>query len=111
MCENNNGGLNMSQDNMFMLYSVYDKGAGLFGPVFEAVNDVVANRSYQMSLKKVDDHFKGEYVLYRIGQFDNKNGLIDAENTPQLVYTPDLVINQNIDKVVNKFKGEVVNHE
>nr|QJB20056.1 MAG: nonstructural protein [Microvirus sp.] len=101
----------MSVDNNFNLYSVCDRGAGLFGPVFEAVNDVVANRSYQAMLKKVDDSFKGEYVLYRVGSFDNKNGTIEAENTPQMVYTSDLVINQNVDKIVSKFQGKVVNRE
>lgn len=72
-------------DNLVNLYSINDTAANRFGPLFEAVNDQVAARSYLKIVEKVEKQFRGEYVLYRIGQFDSLTGMIISETIPEKV--------------------------
>lgn len=50
------------------MYSIYDKVADDFGPVFEAVNDAVAMRQYNIVCQKVD--YPNDYELVHIGSFN-----------------------------------------
>jgi len=63
------------------MYSVRDKAAEQFGPIFEAINDAVAVRQFKILLAKVDVRFKEEYMLYKIGSFDKETGNIENELT------------------------------
>lgn len=48
-----------------ILYSIYDKVADEFGPVFEAKNDMVASRGYTGLVKPDIAH---DYELYAVGE-------------------------------------------
>lgn len=54
------------------LYTILDRIAEECGPIFEAVNDQVAMRSYRNLVKDFSPEAKMEYRLYRLGTFDNK---------------------------------------
>lgn len=62
------------------LYVIYDKTARKSGPVFEAENDSVAIRRYQLGLKEIDDPYKEDYALYRLAYFDQYTMGINSEN-------------------------------
>lgn len=51
-------------------YSVFDKSAGTYAIPFFAPNDQVATRNFRYSLKKLDDLFALDLVLYLVGTFD-----------------------------------------
>ena len=55
-------------------YSVYDRTAGNYATPFFAPNDEVAKRNFRFSLKKLDDLFIADLVLYFIGDFDIESG-------------------------------------
>lgn len=48
-----------------ILYSIYDKVADEFGPIFEAKNDMVASRAYAGLVKPDMAH---DYELYAVGE-------------------------------------------
>lgn len=75
-----------------ILYSIKDKAAGTFGPVVEAVNDVVANRAYTQMIDKVPIRYKADYVLHRIGIFDTETG----EVTPYQIIVDCPMENQEV---------------
>lgn len=56
------------------VYSVYDKVAEEFGPLFEAVNEKVAIRSYLHLLKGTS--YPGDFELKKLGGFDKKKGIL-----------------------------------
>lgn len=60
---------------LYMLYSIYDKDAQEFGPLFNAKNDVVASRLVEEMIKDVKH--VDSYALYRMGQYDTENGIND----------------------------------
>lgn len=53
------------------IYVIYDKLAEEAGPLFIAVNDEVAKRQYEQTMQHVTT--KADYLLYRIGFYDNVN--------------------------------------
>lgn len=53
------------------LYVVRDVVAEMYGPIMEAVNDDVAKRQFTQLLKQVFE--KNDYVLVKIGNFDESN--------------------------------------
>lgn len=57
--------------NKQYVYTIYDKVAGMFGPLFEAVNDGVAIRQFRQIIRNVDPDSKGDFVLRVIGLFDH----------------------------------------
>lgn len=61
----------------YCLYSVYDKTADEYGPVFQAVNDGVAKREYNRL--GIPESLKKEYSLHKIGYFDSKTGDVVPE--------------------------------
>lgn len=48
-----------------ILYSIYDKVADEFGPIFEAKNDMVASRAYVGIVKPEMAH---DFELYAVGE-------------------------------------------
>lgn len=60
----------------YKLYSIYDKDAKEFGPLFNAKNDVVASRYVSQMLKDID--FVDSYALYLMGEFDVEHGITNT---------------------------------
>ena len=48
-----------------ILYSIYDKVADEYGPIYEAKNDMVASRAYASLVKPEIAH---DYELYAVGE-------------------------------------------
>lgn len=66
---------------MFMfinIYSVLDKRVGHYGPLFIASTDSSALRTVSLSLK--DNPFFDDYVLFRVGVFDDESGFIKSND-------------------------------
>lgn len=57
------------------LYSIYDKGANEYGPLFPAKNDHLASRFYFQTISGSD--YKSELELYAITEMDNESGQLD----------------------------------
>lgn len=54
----------------FGMYTIMDSAAGQAGPVFNAVNDLVATRAYRITVS--ESVTPQDYKLFRIGQFDDE---------------------------------------
>lgn len=65
-------------ESFVLLYSVYDKVAKKFGPIFQCVNEAVAVRRYKQLLKTVDDLSMSDFELVYVGRFDEFTGYIDV---------------------------------
>lgn len=59
----------------FKLYAVYDKVSEEFGPVFQCVNDQVADRAFKQMLKDAFDI--NDYSLKCLGHYDSEDGSIE----------------------------------
>lgn len=64
------------------LYVIFDKVAEESGPVFNAVNDGVAMRSFRNMAKDMDAQARAEYQLFRIGAFDTMSLDMEVESEP-----------------------------
>lgn len=72
------------------LFSVYDRKAEEFGPLFEAKNEDVAIRQFKNMLSSERMLSPEDYSLYCFGEFDREKGQIlhDMEGeTRVLVFT------------------------
>lgn len=58
------------------LYSIYDRVAKMYGPIFEARNDGTAARSVRALYAKIEPHDRDAYVLRRLGGYDQETGYI-----------------------------------
>ena len=65
----------MSAKSRFV-YAIRDELAEENGPLFEAPSDAVALRQFGHLLAQVDDVSKGDYKLYRFGEFTEEAGLV-----------------------------------
>lgn len=70
------------------LYIIFDRVAEESGPVFNAVNDGVAMRSYRHLVKDMDPTGQLEYRLYRIGHFDTQTLELTVEVSPVEIVAP-----------------------
>lgn len=97
-----------------ILYSIYDKVADEFGPIYEAKNDMVASRAYASLVKPEIEH---DYELYAVGKRFDRTGegieghhdifpVIIGFEDPRRV---DVVIKRSADKKLALV--EVVNNE
>lgn len=59
----------------YNLYSIYDKDAQEFGPLFNAKNVLIASRYVEQMMKDVVD--VDPYVIYKMGEYDTEKGIID----------------------------------
>lgn len=62
------------------LYSVYDRVAQMYGPLFEARNDGTAARSVRALYAKIEPHDRDAFVLRRLGWYDQETGLINTDD-------------------------------
>lgn len=58
---------------IYKLYSIYDKDAKEYGPLFNAKNDVVASRYVEELI--LDVKHSDSYALYCMGEFDTEYGI------------------------------------
>lgn len=67
------------------IYSIFDKKARDFGPMFEAINDSIAARNYRVGMK--DNPFPDDFQLLVLADFlfENGNMQILPYSIPQLV--------------------------
>lgn len=63
---------------VFKLYSIYDKLAEEYGPIFQAKNKAIADRNYNNMLIEQSLNPE-EYSLDQMGTFDNEKGQIDLD--------------------------------
>lgn len=61
---------------LYKLYSIYDKDAKEFGPLFNAKNNVVASRFVEDMLKGVN--YPDSYALYLMGEYDTELGIVST---------------------------------
>ncbi|GMO29634.1 MAG: hypothetical protein Ta2B_10630 [Termitinemataceae bacterium] len=66
---------------LFNLYSVRDRVANEFGPIFQAKNDDVAWRNYFSLLTNSNVTDMLDYELVRLGSFDVDTGKIELESS------------------------------
>lgn len=69
-----------------ILYSIKDKIANEFGPIFQAKNDGVAKRMYSQTLQGDHVVYADDYSLWSVGEFDVETGVISVDK--RLVYEP-----------------------
>lgn len=74
---------------VFKLYTVYDKVAQHYGPIFQAVNSGVAMRNFRNLLKEVTPIDRDAYVLREVGEFDDETAIIDSENPTDVMVEDD----------------------
>ena len=69
------------------IYSVFDKKAVSFSPLFIAQNDEVAKRMVSVSL--LDDtmlsHSPSDFALYHLGEFDTNTGNVSGISPVNIV--------------------------
>lgn len=66
------------------LYTVFDKVAEEAGPVFTAVNDGVAVRSYVKILRQTAD--PNDYKLLHIGEYNTETAAVAPVSPVRVVY-------------------------
>ena len=62
---------------IYNLYSIYDKDAKEFGPLFNAKNAVIASRYVEQMLEDVKN--VDPYALYCMGEYDTEKGIINID--------------------------------
>lgn len=62
------------------LYTAFDTIAEIFNRPFVEVNDATAVRVFTQSLQQNPN--KNDYVLYKIGQYNDLNGVITPTENP-----------------------------
>lgn len=67
------------------LYSIRDRLAQEFAPIFEAKNDEVADRVVRQLMAKSPGLNLSDFELYRLGSFSYTDGFLDPEINPILV--------------------------
>jgi len=70
------------------VYSIKDAKAGTYGNPFYAINDGVATRSFEQAASdpQTTIHANPEdFNLYKIGTFDDNEGIITSEAQPQFI--------------------------
>lgn len=61
---------------IYNLYSIYDKDAQEFGPLFNAKNVLIASRYVEQMMKDVNN--VDPYAIYKMGEYDTENGIKDT---------------------------------
>lgn len=62
------------------LYVIYDRVAEESGPVFEAVNDGIANRRYKALISEQSHEWfdENDYILFQVGTIDKTTNVVTA---------------------------------
>ncbi len=58
---------------IYNLYSIYDKDAKEYGPLFNAKNALIASRYVEQMMKDVED--VDPYAIFCMGEYDTENGI------------------------------------
>ncbi len=61
---------------IYNLYSIYDKDAQEFGPLFNAKNALIASRYVEQMIKDVEN--VDPYAIYKMGEYDTEVGIKDT---------------------------------
>ena len=61
---------------IYSLYSIYDKDAEEYGPLFNAKNALIASRYVEEMIKEVKN--VDPYSLYCMGEYDTEKGIIST---------------------------------
>lgn len=61
----------------YKLYSIYDKDAQEYGPLFNAKNALIASRYVEQIIKDVED--VDPYAIYCMGEYDTENGITKTD--------------------------------
>jgi len=69
----------------YFLFTIRDKVAEHYGPLFQAVNSGVALRNFRQLMKDVPEYDRDAYELHVVGVFDDDNAEI-------LYHKPEVVI-------------------
>jgi hypothetical protein len=78
---------------LFTVYSVLDSVAGEYSPLFQAVNDGVALRSFKSMMSSVDN--VSDYRLYSLGTIDSSNGCLVVSDAREVVIEDHLTFEKN----------------
>ena len=62
---------------IYNLYSIYDKDAQEYSPLFNAKNDIVASRYVEEMIKEVNH--VDSYALYCMGEYDTEKGITNTD--------------------------------
>ena len=73
-----------------VIYTVFDKVAGEYGPLFEAKNNAVALRQFKHLIATVVVENRDDYVLYSCGTFDHDTGTLVYADLEAVAYSGDL---------------------
>lgn len=73
-----------------VIYTVFDKVADEYGPLFEAKNDKVALRQFKQLIATVVVENRDDYVLYSCGTFDHDSGTMVLSDLNSIAYSGDL---------------------
>ena len=73
-----------------VIYTVFDKVAEEYGPLFEAKNDAVALRQFKHLIATVVVENRDDYVLYSCGTFDHDAGVMVLADLNAVAYAGDL---------------------
>lgn len=74
------------------LYSVYDRLAEEYGPVFEAPTNAVACRSFEILMKEAKIGKVSEYKLLSLGSVDHTTGEISGKFAEDITPVIDLEV-------------------
>ena len=69
------------------LYSIRDKVAKQYGPVFQAVNDGVASRQMTRLMESIPEYDRDGFELDCVGEFNDESGSIDAGFVTKVEYS------------------------
>ena len=70
------------------VYSIIDRAAEEFGPIYQSSNDAVARRRFDMLLSDLNVAFPDDFKLFKLGEFDNSTGILTGFDKPEEVYFP-----------------------
>lgn len=71
----------------YKIYCIKDDLNGFMAPIVDS-NDASAIRNFAHAMKDTKSIFythPSNFTLYRLGDFDNESGYINAENTPVFI--------------------------
>lgn len=77
--------MNNTRKDVENLYTLYDKVAERYAPVFTATNDATAMRSIAKLFHSQPTANMSDYMLYHVGDFDPLDGCLGGSEVPRLV--------------------------
>lgn len=73
---------------MLRIYSIFDLKSEEFSPPFFQKNDRLAMRTISETAKgpqSLLNSYPEDFMLYRIGEFDQSSGMITCDNRPHMI--------------------------